>query len=473
MGIGFVVDSKWVFPIYSHLLSNSSTRQYSSSLRGREAFFESARVSTLSIIPEESEILYRDPLKAYACSFGALQSIVNSSAEMEAMMLVDEKSYPNSHSKLNDINMPILEDTTACLGKLPANNGSHFSFLIENIEKLEQIFFDTDLVRLERDILIQIGRLGALKLFHQCLTRTLKEPNAFVSTYPLTEFSKDCPVDTPVEETMVNITVCSGKKWKRKSRRERALEKDAKISSLLSSSKTIRKVRRPTVPIATGLDWSTKLSNPKSRRLVIARNESEMSKGVKDVGNLEKLRCSLEEKIGRAASISRWAEAAGMDEKELQQHLHFGWYCRDQLLKSTHSLVVYLARNYRGLGICFDDLLQAGNMGVLQGAERFDPLRGYRFSTYVQYWIRKSMSTFVARHSRGIQIPVTLNRVIIQTQKARRALYNRHGRYPQDDEIAMFTGLSLANVRLTSKFPRAVGSIDQKVGHGLSIKFTV
>lgn len=49
---------------------------------------------------------------------------------------------------------------------------------------------------------------------------------------------------------------------------------------------------------------------------------------------------------------------------------------------------------------------QAGNLGLLQGAERFDPTRGYRFSTYVQYWIRKSMLKIVERHARGIQIPV-------------------------------------------------------------------
>lgn len=50
--------------------------------------------------------------------------------------------------------------------------------------------------------------------------------------------------------------------------------------------------------------------------------------------------------------------------------------------------------------------LQAGNFGVLQGAERFDQSRGYKFSTYVQYWIRKSMSMLVARHARGVRIPV-------------------------------------------------------------------
>jgi len=66
----------------------------------------------------------------------------------------------------------------------------------------------------------------------------------------------------------------------------------------------------------------------------------------------------LEGEIGHSASYASWAEAAGIDQRTLQQRLQFGWYCRDKLIKSTHSLVVYLAKNYRGMGIAFDDLLQ-------------------------------------------------------------------------------------------------------------------
>ncbi|KAJ9701907.1 hypothetical protein PVL29_003915 [Vitis rotundifolia] len=179
------------------------------------------------------------------------------------------------------------------------------------------------------------------------------------------------------------------------------------------------------------------------------------------VANLERIRATLEEESGHVASLSNWAEAAGVDKKVLQQQLQFGWYCRDELLRSTHSLVLYIARNYRGMGVAFEDILQAGNLGVLQGAERFDHTKGFRFSTYVQYWIRKSMSTLVARHARGVKIPFTLNRAIGQIQKARKALYKSHGRYPDDNEIAKFTGLSLAKIRSAGNCLRVVGSTDQ------------
>lgn len=76
------------------------------------------------------------------------------------------------------------------------------------------------------------------------------------------------------------------------------------------------------------------------------------------LANLERIRTTLEKETGQVLSLSCWAEAAGVSEKVMQQHLRFGWYCRDELLQSTRSLVLYLARNYRGLGIPLADLLQ-------------------------------------------------------------------------------------------------------------------
>lgn len=76
------------------------------------------------------------------------------------------------------------------------------------------------------------------------------------------------------------------------------------------------------------------------------------------VANLERIRTSLEKESGRVVTMSCWAEAAGIEVKLLQQHLHFGWYCRDELIRSTRSLVLYFARNYRGVGISLEDLLQ-------------------------------------------------------------------------------------------------------------------
>lgn len=85
---------------------------------------------------------------------------------------------------------------------------------------------------------------------------------------------------------------------------------------------------------------------------------------LKIVADMERIRTQLEEESGKVASMSSWAEAAGMDEKLLMRNLHYGWYCRDELLKSTRSLVLFLARNYRGLGIAHEDLIQVSILSL-------------------------------------------------------------------------------------------------------------
>lgn len=439
--MGFRLNMKWAFPVHSTSLTNSLLGRCSSSVGSREASFDSARWSPLSVISGDEDILYRDPWKAYSYPSLHTLDLENVYSAVEDMkMNVNKISHGGLHAQMH-----IDEDKTKSPSSVQVRKTTKYSLLMENLDILEQIFADSNVVRLESHILEQLGRLGALNLFHACLSRTLRTPSEF-------EISQ--------------VVVRSGKKEERRSRRERALRKADKISTLSLPSKVTRRK-----PKQNTFSSAKRPRNTRSRRLAIARNEEELSRGVKMISNLERIKMTWEEEMGRMTSLSSWAEAAGVEERVLQRQLHFGWYCTDELLRSTRTLVIYLARNYRGLGLAFEDLLQAGYLGVLQGAERFDHTRGYRFSTYVQYWIRKSMSTLVARHARGIQIPSTLSRAINQIQKARKALYRSQGKYPEDEELSKFTGLSLGKVRSASKCLRVVGSIDQKMGDFGSVKF--
>ncbi|XP_008799751.2 RNA polymerase sigma factor sigC isoform X1 [Phoenix dactylifera] len=473
MGFGFMVASKrWAFPIQSPLPTNPCTRLLdhqhhppSSFFRVREAFSEPGKVSLQHLFTERVELLHRDTSKACVCSFEAPQSIENMSADANEVNM-DRKLLRGAHDLNRPINM-MENDSTAYHARLTASSSLQYNLLMENLDRIEDVFAGTDLVRMQRDILVHIRRLGALKLFHACLSRTRITPTADNSNFLHSEHSGGCSLEFPLVEQKHNIIVRSGKKKERKLRRRRALERASEVSALLGSSKK----NCTTFSLPTGLGKLNNSSESRKRRVLIARNESEMSRGVKEVANLERTCIKLEEKIGQPASYARWAEAAGIDQKTLHQRLQFGWYCRDELIKSTRSLVIYLARKYRGMGIAFDDLLQAGNLGVLNGAERFDNKRGYKFSTYVQYWIRKSMLAVIARHSKGIQIPVRMEKIIKQIQEARRDFSSREGRYPRDEETAEFTGLSLDKVRLARKCSRTIGSIEQEIGDGWCTKF--
>ncbi|XP_031250296.1 RNA polymerase sigma factor sigC-like [Pistacia vera] len=437
--MGFRLNLKWVSPFQSNCFTTSSCRLSSASVRGREGSLNSVRLSFLSIISEEASSYSHDPAKAYARSSAGPQTLENDYSETDK---ISQKSASQRGQNM-------------C-------STSDYGLLMENLYVLESTFADSDVLRLEREILQQLGRLGALKLFNTCLSRTPKTSSIF----NLSDVPAEQTMNGTVENHKGKIIIHSKRKEKRKSRTERVSEKSSKTSSVsLPSKATCGNLEQRTV------SFTKRKSNSRSRRSMIARNEAEMSKGVKVVANLERIRTTLEEEAGQVLSLSCWAEAAGVSEKVLRQYLCFGWYCRDELLQSTRSLVLYLARNYRGLGIPLADLVQAGNFGVLQGAERFDHTRGYRFSTYVQYWIRKSISRMVAQHARGIKIPYTLSRSINKIQKARKALNSSHGKYPEDIEIAKFTGLSLAEIRSASECLRVVGSIDQKIGDWLNAKY--
>lgn len=466
MGVGFRLTPKWGSPMQSHSATNSTSMFSSFSARGMEASVNQARLSFLSVVSEEGDILNKHSFKSFACS-SAAQNVENDCLQMERLkMNVDKTSHVSINNMMGNDKVSVEEEISTSHTRLRERMTSRISFLLDNLDTLEKLVADLDALKLERDILLQLGRLGALEFFNACLSRTLQTSNVLDLSAVPTENTGESKTDGMLDDLTGKTVVRTGKKEERKFRRERAASDNGKKTTSLSlPSKTVQNnLQKPT--------FVKRTSNSSSRRSLIARNEAKMTRGVKVASDLERIRTTLEEETGQAVSLSCWAEATGLDKKVLQQQLQFGWYCRDELIKNTHSLVLYIARNYRGMGIAMEDLIQAGNLGLLQGAERFDPTRGYRFSTYVQYWIRKSMLKIVERHARGIQIPYALSRSINKIQKARKALSNSHGRYPDDWEVAKFTGLSLAKIESAKKCLRVVASLDQKIGEGHYAKYS-
>lgn len=466
MGVGFRLTPKWGSPMQSHSVTNSTSMFSSFSARGMEASVNQARLSFLSVVSEEGDILNKYSFKSFACS-SAAQNVENDCLQMERLkMNVDKTSHVSINNMMGNDKVSVEEEISTSHTRLGERMTSRFSFLLDNLDTLENLVADLDALKLERDILLQLGRLGALEFFNACLSRTLQTSNVLDLSAVPTENTGESKTDGMLDDHTGKTVVRTGKKEERKFRRERAASDNGKKTTSLSlPSKTVQNnLQKPT--------FVKRTSSSSSRRSLIARNEAKMTRGVKVASDLERIRTTLEKETGQVVSLSCWAEATGLDKKVLQQQLQFGWYCRDELIKNTHSLVLYIARNYRGMGIAMEDLILAGNLGVLQGAERFDPTRGYRFSTYVQYWIRKSMLKIVERHARGIQIPYALSRSINKIQKARKALSNSHGRYPDDWEVAKFTGLSLAKIESAKKCLRVVASLDQKIGEGHYAKYS-
>jgi len=163
-----------------------------------------------------------------------------------------------------------------------------------------------------------------------------------------------------------------------------------------------------------------------------------------------------------------WAQACGVSVFELRRIMLEGQRARSQLVSKNAGLVVQIAKRYRyrnkmGNSLTLQDMIQEGNLGLMEAAERFDPSRGFKFATYAAWWVRQRILRSIADHSRVIRLPVHVHTMVAKIDKKRKEMADRIGRTPSLPELAHELEIPIEKLRMYTDSSRSVISLERPI----------
>ncbi|MDB9527646.1 RpoD/SigA family RNA polymerase sigma factor [Oscillatoria sp. CS-180] len=194
--------------------------------------------------------------------------------------------------------------------------------------------------------------------------------------------------------------------------------------------------------------------------------EIELARQVRFLGEIEELQETWIEEKGTKPTLSEIANAFKLTEAQFRQKLYHGRAAKRRMIRSNLRLVVSIAKRYLNRGVPFLDLIQEGALGLNRATEKFDPDKGYKFSTYAYWWIRQGITRTIANDARTIRLPIHIVEKLNKLKKAHRELRRELQRNPTEAELAKALDMAPDQLRSLQQVRRRSLSLNHRVGKG-------
>lgn len=178
----------------------------------------------------------------------------------------------------------------------------------------------------------------------------------------------------------------------------------------------------------------------------------------------------LAQQLHREPNLQEWALHVTKSEADLTETLKRGQQAKCQMVEANLRLVVAIAKRYRERGVDFQDLIQEGAIGLQRAVEKFDPKKGFRFSSYAIWWIRESITRTIRDTNPIVRLPIGFSERLKRIQKAYRQLFQQLGRNPTLAELAAELELTQQQIRKCLEWAQQPVSFNLRVGDNQDIE---
>jgi RNA polymerase nonessential primary-like sigma factor len=172
----------------------------------------------------------------------------------------------------------------------------------------------------------------------------------------------------------------------------------------------------------------------------------------------------LELELKHEPTIPEWSDRMQLSQEALLEQLSRGRIAKQAMIQANLRLVVSIAKKFQKRNMEFLDLIQEGALGLERGVEKFDPTRGYKFSTYAYWWICQSITRAIAQQGRTIRLPIHITRILNKIKRVQRELSQKSGRTPNTTEIAHALSLDPQIIQECLLLARQPVSLDMRIG---------